>query len=272
MGERARTRNAGWRGRVPGALGPVAALACLIAAGGCVDSAAQGGSSAGGAADPAAATPRTVVAVVDFSGSQTNLSVSESREYLEKLVGGLGYGDRLVLLEMYRAGPRDSVGSFVQDMPQPLRPGAVTSYDRRELEAARRGVLSALPVFFDPAVVRTIPTTDLFTTLHIAAEHLGDAGNRDKELVLLSDMFQSTPRFEFEGARRMPPEDWVAQQERTGLLPSLTGTCVLVIGADHTTPAGQRVRAFWERYFDAAGATLEASNYRLRAPPDVVEC
>ncbi|HUE77107.1 MAG TPA: hypothetical protein VMM83_04130 [Longimicrobiales bacterium] len=246
------------------------ALACAFGAAACADSAASGASTAG--AEDAASTPRTVVAVVDFSGSQTSHASGEARRYLERVVNGLRYGDRLVLLEMYRTGPRDSVGSFVQDMPEPIRPGAVTSYDQRELHAARRGVLNALPIFFDPALVRTVPTTDLLTTMHIAAEHLRDGGGREDELILLSDMLQSTPRFEFEGARRMPPEGWVASQGEQDLLPSLEGTCVVVIGADHTTPEGQRVRRFWSEYFDAAGAVLDAGRYRLRAPTEPLDC
>ena len=245
-------------------------LAMTLAATGCVESSASDAS-----AEAAGETERrghTVVAVVDFSGSQTTHSVSEAREYLEKVVNGLGYGDRLVLLEMYRTGSRDSVGQFVQDMPEPIKPGAITSYDRRELNAARRGVLNALPIFFDPALVRNVPTTDLLTTVHIAAEHLRDAGDREKQLLILSDMLQSTPRFEFEGARRMPPEGWIRTAGEEGLLPSLPGTCVVVVGADHTTPAGQRVRRFWDEYFGAAGATLDTGNYRLQAPTDVVEC
>ncbi len=245
-------------------------LVCGLALTGCSDS-----ESAGAAASDRAAprpTPRTIVAVVDFSGSQTPHSVREARTYLEKVVNSLDFGDRLVLLEMYRSGPRDSVGEFVQDMPEPLRPGVITSYDRRELDAARRGVLSALPIFFDPALVRSAPTTDLLTTLHIAAEHFQDADGRDKELLILSDMLQSTSRFEFAGARRMPPDGWIADQSRQNLLPSLEGTCIIVIGADHTTPAGQRVRGFWADYFASAGGKLAAENYRLRPPTDVVDC
>ncbi len=250
------------------------ALVCAFAAAACVDSSASGASE-GSSNDPANAaqpTARTVVAVIDFSGSLTSHSVGEAREYLEKVVEDLDYGDRFVLLEMYRTGSRDSVGSFVQDMPDPIQSGAVTSYDRRELNAARRGVLNALPIFFDPNLVRSVPTTDLLTTMHIAAEHLHDAGDREKELIILSDMLQSTQRFEFEGAQRMPPDGWIPSQAEGEMLPSLEGTCVVVVGADHTTPEGQRVRRFWEDYFDATGARLDAGDYRLRAPTDVVDC
>ena len=196
----------------------------------------------------------------------------EARGYLEKVVDGLSYGDRLVLLEMYRTGSRDSVGKFVQDMPDPIRPGAITSYDRRELDAAKAGVKNALPIFFDPRFVGSVSTTDVLTTVHIASEYLRDAGEREKELVLLTDMLQSTPTWEFEGARRMPPNGWVAEQASAGLLPSLEGACVVVIGADPTTPNGQRVRLFWNDYFEAAGAELDAGNYRLRAPVGEIGC
>ena len=215
---------------------------------------------------------RTVVAVVDFSGSQTSHAVGEARQYLQSVVEDLSYGDRFVLLEMYRTGSRDSVGRFVQEMPQPRRPDAVTSYDQRELDAARRGVLNALPIFFDPSLVRSVPTTDLFTTLHIAAEHLRDAGDSPKLLLLLSDMLQSTSEFEFEGARRMPGEGWIASQQQAQLLPPLDGTCVVVIGADHTTPPGQQVRQFWGEYFQATGALLAGDNYRVRAPTEARAC
>ena len=213
-----------------------------------------------------------MVAVVDFSGSQTTHAVRESRDYLEKVVDGLGYGDRFVLLEMYRTGSRDSVGKFVQDMPRTRVAGRETSYDKRELEAAKAGVKNALPIFFDPRFVGSIGTTDVLTTLHIASEYLRDGGDRERQLLLLTDMLQSTPQYEFEGARRMPGEGWAAAQAQQGTLPSLEGACVVVIGVDPTTATGQRVRRFWTDYFSAAGATLDAANYRVRAPVDAVGC
>lgn len=260
------------RARARARLFPLALAFALAACGG--DNPPPGnGNASEQAADPQpAGTPRLVVAVVDFSGSQTTHAAREARGYLEKVVDGLGYGDRLVLLEMYRTGSRDSVGKFVQDMPEPIRPGSITSYDRRQLDAAKTGVKNALPIFFDPRFVGTVATTDILTTLHIASEFLRDAGTRERELVLLTDMLQSTPAWEFEGARRMPPGAWIEQQAGEGTLPSLDGTCVVVIGADPTTAHGQRVRQFWNRYFEATGADLSAANYRLRAPVEELTC
>ena len=245
-------------------------VAILAACGG--DAPASGNAAEPGDESLAPAPARLVVAVVDFSGSQTTHAVRESRAYLDKVVEGLGYGDRFVLLEMYRTGSRDSVGKFVQDMPRTRVAGRETSYDQRELEAAKAGVKNALPIFFDPRFVGSIGTTDVLTTLHIASEYLRDAGEREKQLVLLTDMYQSTPEFEFEGARRMPGEGWADTQAEAGLLPDLRDACVVVIGADPTTPAGQRVRRFWSTYFAAAGAQLDVANYRVRAPVEAVGC
>ncbi len=247
-------------------------LATLTACGGDIDTTGRGNAAEPGADPLPPVEPRMVVAVVDFSGSQTTHAVRESRAYLEKVVDGLGYGDRFVLLEMYRTGSRDSVGKFVQDMPDPLRAGRVTSYDRRQLDAAKAGVKNALPIFFDPRFAERIATTDVFTTLHIASEFLLDANGRDKQLVLLSDMLQSTDAWEFGGSRRMPQGGWVQSQASSGMLPSLEGTCVVVVGADPTTPEGQRVRVFWSDYFQAAGASLTPENYRLRAPVGELTC
>jgi len=245
------------------------AFASVFGASACSDGAVPNASAQTEDRPASDAAPKTVVAVVDFSGSQPSHSASDARAYLEKVVEGLNYGDRFVLLEMYRTGSRDSVGRFVQDMPEVRTPGRETSLDRRGLDAARRGVLNALPVFFDPELVGSIGTTDLFTTLHIASEHLRDARG-DRQLLLLSDMYQSTSDWEFERARRMPGQDWVEQQAQSGLVPALDDACVVVIGADPTTTEGQRVRRFWDEYLGAAGAELEA--YRVRAPTSVLEC
>lgn len=53
---------------------------------------------------------------------------------------------------------------------------------------------------------------------------------------------------------------------------TLDGTCVLLIGADHPTPPAQRVREFWSEHFGVMGRDLDAGQYRLRPPRDVVEC
>jgi hypothetical protein len=66
----------------------------------------------------------------------------------------------------------------------------------------------------------------------------------------------------------VPDAAWIERQRELGTLPDLTGACILVVGADATTPHGVRVREFWRAYLMAAGARLPDRNWRLIAPSD----
>ena len=147
--------------------------------------------------------------------------------------------------------------------------------DPRAIDVVSRATQAAkwrAPHFFDPALVRSAPTTDLLTTLHIAAEHFQDADGRDKELLYPVghapiDVTLRVRRSAPHAARRLDCRPIEAEPATLA-----EGTCIIVIGADHTTPAGQRVRGFWADYFASAGGKLAAENYRLRPPTDVVDC
>ncbi|MGH7477256.1 MAG: hypothetical protein ACRELD_13365 [Longimicrobiales bacterium] len=226
-----------------------------------------------GAGTASARDARQLIAIIDFSASQTEAARRAARAYLEDAVAALGYGDQLILLEMHRLAARDSVRVFARDMPQPRRAGQETSFDLQALNAARHAILETLPIFFDPSIVGRVATTDVHSTLQIASELQRDAAGRKKQILLLSDMLQSTPGIEMDGLRRMPGAEWVRLRKAEGTLPDLSGSCVMVVGADATTAAGQQVRRFWEAYFREAGARLDARDYRLIPPlQEVLSC
>ncbi|HEX7050814.1 MAG TPA: vWA domain-containing protein [Longimicrobiales bacterium] len=225
-----------------------------------------------GAAPTAAATPRQVIVLLDLSASQTPAMLAESRRFLDGLVERLGFGDRIVLLEVHRAGVREAARRWADTFPRLPDPGHISMRDRTRLEGARDAARSVARAFFDSASAGKALHTDLFATLHIAAEYARDGGGRRTVLVLLSDMLQSDGNIEMERLRRMPPADWITRQRAAGVLPNLRGACVVVVGADATTRAGTAVRDFWVEYFEAAGARLRRENYRLLAPGAAVGC
>lgn len=246
-----------------------------LAAAGC--GSGPGGEGAGGAAEGAAgsrrgdvasetAGARQVIVLLDLSASQTPAMLAEARRFLDELVDRLSFGDRIVLLEVHRSGVRDSVRRWQDTLPRLPDPGYVSSRDRARLQGARDAARSVARVFFDSARAGKALHTDLFATLHIAAEYARDSGGRETILVLLSDMLQSARGIEMEGLRRMPPPGWLEHQREAGLLPELDGACVVVVGADATTADGAAVRDFWLDYFGAAGAHLGREDYRLLAP------
>jgi hypothetical protein len=128
-------------------------------------------------------------------------------------------------------------------------------------------MVAAVDSFFEPLMPTRGQHTDILTTLQIAGEQLRDSEGRASTLLLLSDMLQSAQGIEMEKLTRMPRTDWVTKQKRLGLIPNLSGACVLVVGADATKESGVRIRRFWQQYFDAAGSTLADTRYRATAPP-----
>ena len=227
-------------------------------------------------ARPATAAPgapgRQYIVAVDLSGSQSERRRSESRRALDGIIDRLSYGDRIVLLQVHRLRAQEEDARRWWDTAPRLRDGArPSSLDRENLEAVKRAARSVARTLFATDSAGKLPTTDLFATLHVAAEFLRDAGGRRTTIVLLSDMIQSAHGIEMSRPDGTPPADWIAAQRRRGLIPRLDGACIIVIGADATSPQGVRVREFWTRYFEAAGARLPPDHYRLiwtGAPPD----
>src|SRR5262249_31054215 len=136
--------------------------------------------------------------------------------------------------------------------------------EKEELRTARNVLKEPVHLFFQRAQARPVMHTDILTTLSIASERIDD-GKRN-ELIILSDMLQSSKEFEFEHVMRMPSSDWITEQKQRGLVRPLYGACVLAVGADPSTREGVVIREFWQKYFEASNATLSTKNYRTTPP------
>jgi hypothetical protein len=188
--------------------------------------------------------------------------LTEGRRFLDDVVAGLDFGDRLVLIEMHQRSPVDDVRRWADSIPLPPDPSYVTTRDRRMAEGVREGARTVVEKFFVPPS-GPAPHTDIFSTLQVAGEYVRSAGGRATTVVLLSDMFQSANGIEMERGLRMPPPGWVDDHKAAGRLPNLEGACIGVIGADASTENGKAVQEFWRNYFEAVGATLEERNWRV---------
>lgn len=217
--------------------------------------------AAGGAAG-VERVPRQVIVIVDLSGSRAAHMLVEGRRFLEEVIDGLDFGDRLVLLEMHQRSPVDDVRRWADSIPLPPDPTYTTTRDRRMADGVREGARAVVEKFFTPPS-GPAPHTDIFSTLQVAGEYVRSAGGRATTIVILSDMLQSANGIEMEGARAMPGRDWVDERRAAGRLPRLEGACIGVIGADASSEHGKVVQEFWRQYFEAVGATLEERNYRV---------
>lgn len=106
--------------------------------------------------------------------------------------------------------------------------------------------------------------TDILSTLHDVAADVRAFPDHRSVVIIFSDMLQANDEINMEGMIKPPPADWAAKMKTDGRLPDLSGACVVVVGARTDTAEGQRVKKFWQDYFQATGAVLLDRNYSYR--------
>src|SRR2546425_12149266 len=92
------------------------------------------------------------------------------------------------------------------------------------------------------------PLTDIFSSLLIAQKLFHDEPRR-KVLVLMSDMIEDTPEYNFEKIAWSPSavEKLLVELEAKALIPKLLGVCVYVSGASAKSAAlAEDIARFWE--------------------------
>ena len=211
---------------------------------------------------------RQYTVLLDVSASRASAMVTEGERYVDTVIDRMNYGDRLVILQMYEAGVNEAKTDL--DVSLTKNTYSLALDENEELKTTRNDLKEPVHLFFGRAQTRPVMHTDILTTLSIASEKISE-GKRN-ELVILSDMLQSSKEFEFEHLKRMPPPGWIAQRKQQGLVRPLYGACVVAVGADPSTHQGAVVREFWQKYFEASNATLNTRNYRTTPPSGDALC
>lgn len=216
--------------------------------------------------------PKIVVLIYDRSSSIRTHELEHFRTLTRGILEQVRAGDRLVALEVLQLERAEAPHRWALDLP-PEDPASPRSGPRRDTEERARlarlrsDAATWLDRFTDGEERGALLGTDLLSTLQDAAEEIGAfSGDRPSVLILFSDMQQATREMNLEGAVRMPPDGWILDQAREGLLPDLEGTCVLVAGARSDTAPGARVLQFWSDYFDAAGGRHPREWWGYRPP------
>jgi hypothetical protein len=216
--------------------------------------------------DPA----QQLILAADISPSQDSEVLRGHADLASALVTRLSFGDRLVVLQVREKGASAADRGRSLTAPQPKNPRKILASDRRQLSAFHKTALRMTKEVIDPNKSAALTNTDLLATLQLAGQHVQDKGMRKPVLVIMSDMLQTVGSFNFE--REAPPgSDWIQRQKAEGLIPDLRGACVIVVGADVTTPHALQIKKFWEEYLRAANARVE--QYRMiAADPSALGC
>jgi hypothetical protein len=206
---------------------------------------------------------------VDISSSRSNMDLRESQALLTGLVDRMTYGDKLVVVEMYGAAEPQQVADSIR----PMKGATPSPRERRELDDFRARTRAIVPLFFDSTRQKEVLVTDVFATLHRAADY-AKAPNHDKTvLVLLSDMIQATGEANMERETGIPGQEWIDSRASEQRLPDMTGICVIVSGAETKSARGAQIKRFWQDYFAKVGARMSPDRYRgLIADPSQLAC
>lgn len=198
----------------------------------------------------------------DVSASRPSAMIAQGEHYVDSIIDEMSYGDRLLILQMYEAGVNEAKTELDLHLRKPS--DTVILDDDKQLQSDRDALKETVRFFLNQPKRAPVMHTDILTTLSIASEKISD--DKKNELIILSDMLQSSKEFEFENLKHMPTPNWIEEQKQEGLVRPLYGACVVVVGADPSRHEGVVVRDFWERYFEASGATLTTRNYRTTPP------
>lgn len=208
--------------------------------------------------------PQLVVFAYDRSTSISGHQLEIARQLTNERIRKLDHDDRIAAHQLLQLSLEEPPLRWSQDVPP--REFEEHALARDSISRARflQDAQDYLIAFTDSLGRDNINGTDILSTLHDVAADLRAAPGRTSTLYIFSDMLQSTRTIEMEGLRAMPASGWVQRQAAAGTLPDLSGLCVVVVGARVDTDASQRVKRFWDEYFEATGARLEDANYMLR--------
>jgi hypothetical protein len=234
-----------------------------------------GCSSAKGEAAPAVRTGpvHQYIVGIDISSSRLPHQLDESRRLLDGVIGRMQNGDELVLVEMYQ-GANIEAREWRDSIPAFRFAGKETPSDKRRATDFRDIARTVAGTFFDPSRVPKIRGTDVLFTLGRAADYARGAKSRRPVVLLLSDMVQQASGVDMMRAGGVPRTGWVSGRKAQGLLPALGGTCVVVVGADVSTPRGAEIRRFWKEYLNASGTRFDDQGgyLSMMSDPAQVEC
>lgn len=215
--------------------------------------------------DPEPPEPRElVIFVYDRSTSIPDHILELAKQLTRERIFELDHGDRISGMQLLQLSLAEPPDRWTEMIPE----RTIQDFEVSRDSVARVRFLQDADVLLGRLAEAKgrddINGTDILSTMHDVGEELRAYPDHEATMYLFSDMLQSNRQVDMEGLRAMPPDDWVQEASSAGRLPDLGGLCVVVVGARVDTPASQRVKAFWDEYFQATGATLGDSNYMLR--------
>lgn len=216
------------------------------------------------------APSKTILILVDRSESVRRAEI-ESRYLadMRTILGAVGHGDVIVAGWITDRSATELELPLNHEIPR-FDPGTdnpmVRDAKQRESDTKLAGARAELASSFEQLFRsdRRVGRTDIIGSLELAPRVFASYPRDRKVLVILSDMVEDSDRFNFEretlSTKRV--ESIVATLREQKAIPDLQGVRVVVSGAMHRdNERFRRIRDFWFRFFEEAGAVMKNEDY-----------
>jgi hypothetical protein len=206
-------------------------------------------------------SPRLIIIFVDMSDSANQARHTVCKEAFEKIYRNLRQGDRVVVGTITSRSYIEFKPTVDEQIPKK------TIWDNRlQFERNLTNTKEKIRRETDKLLSRERGTalTEILDSLNIADILLHDEKERQKILVILSDMIEDSKEYNFDKDKITDEyiNSVVSHRQKNNLMPNLTGAKVYVAGASADDSNKFRaVQTFWARYFTESGADFSPHRY-----------
>ncbi len=205
--------------------------------------------------------PRVIIVLVDMSDSTNEARRTVYKEAFGKIYQNLRQGDRIVVGTITSRSYIDFKPTVNEEIPKKTIWDNRLQFERNltnTKQKIRREVNKLL------SRQRGSALTEILDSLNIADTIFHDEKERQKILVILSDMLQDSKEYKFNKDKITDEyiNNVITYRQKNNLMPNLTGVKVYVAGASAADSNRFRaVQSFWDRYFTKSGADFSLHRY-----------
>jgi hypothetical protein len=205
--------------------------------------------------------PRLIIILVDMSDSANQARRTVCKEAFEKIYRNLRQGDRVVVGTITSRSYIEFKPTVDEEIPKK------TIWDNRlQFERNLTNTKEKIRRETDKLLSRERGTalTEILDSLNVADIIFHDEKERQKILVMLSDMIEDSKEYNFD--KDKITDEYISNvidyRQKNNLMPNLTGVKIYVAGASAADSNKFRaVQTFWARYLTKTGADFSPHRY-----------
>ena len=214
-----------------------------------------------GKSEKSPGNPRVIVIFVDMSDSANEARRTVCKEAFEKIYQNLRQGDRVVVGTITSRSYTEFRPTVDAEIPKKSIWDNRLQFEKKLADTKEKIRREGNQLF---SRERGTALTEILDSLNIADIIFHEEKERQKILVLLSDMIEDSKEYNFEKDKITDEyiDNVIRDRQKKSLLPNLTGVKVYAAGASAADSNRFRsVQTFWARYLTKSGADFSPHRY-----------